>query len=328
MTCKTITGTFLDEITHDIASQNWGEREWTLEFDTMAEAGIDTVILIRYGYRERLGYPSTAVSEHVRTLPVDEDLISLFLCLCEPRNINFFFGIYDSGRFWVRHEWRKEVEINRGVIREAWVRYGGHLAFGGWYLSHETPDMSRRIMDIHAALAEEMRGVSDLPILISPFFEGRIDPSQVSLRLDPSGGRRSVDEHVEQWEEYFSRLGGLIDYCAFQDGTVEMLDLEEYVRASAELALRHGVEPWSNLEAFDRDVPIKFPPIDSRKLLYKLDTVRPYVGKVITFEFSRFLSPNSMWPSARMLYQRYREFVASRKTQGRAQPEPKTERTP
>ena len=188
MIYRTITGTFLEEITHDIASQNWGEKEWTLEFDTMAEAGIDTAILIRAGYRERLAYPSAAVSRHVRTLPVDEDLVHLFLRLCEPRNMRFFFGTYDSGRFWHRHEWRREVEINRGVIREAWDRYGEHAAFGGWYLSHETPDTSKRILEIHASLAEEMREVSGLPILISPFFDGRFDSSHVSVHLDPSGG--------------------------------------------------------------------------------------------------------------------------------------------
>ena len=315
ITYKSITGTFLDEITHDIASQNWGEREWTTEFDTMAEVGIDTVVLIRAGYRERLAYPSVVVPEHVRTLPVYEDLVDLFLRLCEPRNMRFFFGTYDSGRFWHRYEWRREVEVNRGLIREAWARYGGYEAFGGWYLSHETPDTSKRILDIHASLAEEIRGVSDLPILISPFFDGRLD----------FGRRRSVEEHVEQWDEYFSRLGGLIDYCAFQDGTVEMLDLEEYVEASAKLAGSHGVESWSNLEAFDRDVPMKFPPIDSRKLLYKLETVQPYVSKTITFEFSHFMSPNSVWPSARMLYRRYRDFVASRGMRGRTGTATKTE---
>ena len=99
-----------------------------------------------------------------------------------------------------------------------------------------------------------------------------------------------------------------------------MLDLEEYVSASAELARRYAVEPWSNLESFDRDVPMKFPPLDSRKLIYTLETVQPYVNKVITFEFSHFMSPNSMWPSARMLYQRYREFLASERTQGQAEP--------
>jgi hypothetical protein len=36
----------------------------------MVEAGIDTVVLIRARYRERLAYPSAVVSKHVRTLPV------------------------------------------------------------------------------------------------------------------------------------------------------------------------------------------------------------------------------------------------------------------
>ena len=67
------------------------------------------------------------------------------------------------------------------------------------------------------------------------------------------------------------------------------------------------------------------PPIDSRKLIYKLETAQPYVSKIITFEFSHFMSPNSMWPSARMLYRRYREFVASTGTQGPAGNETKSE---
>ena len=46
-----ITGTFLDEISHDIPHQNWGEKEWDLDFRYMKAMGIDTVILIRSGYR-------------------------------------------------------------------------------------------------------------------------------------------------------------------------------------------------------------------------------------------------------------------------------------
>ena len=38
-----ITGTFLDEISHDIPHQNWGEREWDRDFRYMKAIGIDTV---------------------------------------------------------------------------------------------------------------------------------------------------------------------------------------------------------------------------------------------------------------------------------------------
>jgi len=46
-----ITGIFLDEVSHDIPSANWGPAEWAADFDAMAAVGIDTVILIRAGYR-------------------------------------------------------------------------------------------------------------------------------------------------------------------------------------------------------------------------------------------------------------------------------------
>ena len=53
-----ITGTFLDEISHDIPHQNWGAAEWEKDFLYMKAAGIDTVILIRCGYRKFISYPS------------------------------------------------------------------------------------------------------------------------------------------------------------------------------------------------------------------------------------------------------------------------------
>ena len=47
-----ITGTFLDEISHDIPHQNWGEKEWDADFANMKSIGIDTVIMTRSGYRK------------------------------------------------------------------------------------------------------------------------------------------------------------------------------------------------------------------------------------------------------------------------------------
>ncbi len=52
-----ITGAFLDEISHDIPHQNWGEKEWDADFRYMKAIGIDTVIEIRSGYRKFITYP-------------------------------------------------------------------------------------------------------------------------------------------------------------------------------------------------------------------------------------------------------------------------------
>ena len=311
MTYKAITGTFLDEITYDIPSSNWGEGEWATEFETLKRSGIDTVIVIRSGLGVRLACPSEVVSRHVPTLPVYQDLVALFLELAAQSGMRLFLGLYDSNRFWYRNDWQMEVDINKEFIREMLDRYGSSPAFAGWYMPHETADTGFRIIDIHTSLAEEIRKLSSLPILISPYFHGRLDPMHV-VAFGERAFPRTVEEHVRQWSEIFSRLEGLVDYCAFQDGTAEFLKLEELVRATAEIAQRHKIELWSNLETFDRDMPIKFPPIDWRKLVYKLEVVQPYVSKVITFEFSHFLSPNSIWPAARSLYRRYEEFLGSK----------------
>lgn len=42
-----ITGTFLDEITWDIPSQNWGYEMWDKDFAAMKKMGIDSVFMIR-----------------------------------------------------------------------------------------------------------------------------------------------------------------------------------------------------------------------------------------------------------------------------------------
>lgn len=307
MTYHAITGTFLDEITHDIPSQNWGPTEWAREFDTFVEAGIDTVIIIRSGYGERLACPSAAISARRPTLPVYIDLVRLFLDLAAERNIALYFGLYDSGYYWYRNDWTVEVDINRAYLREMFETYGSSPAFRGWYLPHETSDSGLRIIDINTALAKEIRSISDLPILVSPYFHARAD-----MARDTRSGPRTPEEHVRAWAEIFERYAGLINYAAFQDGTADLLALEDITAATAEEARKFGITLWSNIETFDRDMPIKFPPIDWRKLAHKLDTVQPYVDKVITFEFSHFMSPNSMWEPARNLYQRYREHCAMR----------------
>ncbi|MFC4015120.1 DUF4434 domain-containing protein [Nonomuraea purpurea] len=309
MTYLPITGTFIDEITVDIPSQNWGAAEWEREFDTFVEAGLDTVVLIRAGCGERLACPSTAVSDQVRTLPVYVDLVRLFLDLSAARGIKFYLGLYDSNYHWYRHDWKTEVRINRAFITEMWQRYGDSPAFAGWYLPHETTDSSLRILDINTALAEEVKNLTGLPVLISPYYMGRPD---IAGHTEPRTLPRSPEEHGHVWQEIFERYTGLVDHCAFQDATTDPLRLVDYTKATVEAAKGSGIAIWSNAETFDRDMPIRFPPTDWRKLAHRLDAVQPYVEKIITFEFPHFMSPNSMWPSAHGLYRRYRELIEDR----------------
>jgi len=311
MTYLGVTGTFIDEISCDIPSQNWGRREWEREFDSYVEHGLDTVILIRAGMGARLACPSSVIDGHLKTLPVYVDLVQMFLDLAAERQISFFFGLYDSDYYWHRYDWQTEVRINREFIAEMWDRYGQSPAFRGWYMPHETTDSSLRIVDINLRLAEAIRELSDLPILISPYYMGRAD---IAGHRDTRSLPRTAEEHGRVWAEIFQKYSGAITHCAFQDATTDLLQLDAFSQATAEAARGSGITLWSNLETFDRDMPIRFPPTDWRKLAHRLDVVQPYVEKVITFEFAHFMSPHSMWPSARSLFDRYQEFVAGKKS--------------
>ena len=82
-----ITGTFLDEISHDIPHQNWGAKEWEADFRHMKAIGIDTVIVIRSGYRKFITYPSPYLLKQGCYMP-SVDLIDLFLRLAEKYGID------------------------------------------------------------------------------------------------------------------------------------------------------------------------------------------------------------------------------------------------
>ena len=132
-----ITGTFLDEISHDIPHQNWGEKEWDQDFAYMKSIGIDTVIDIRCGYRKFITYPSPYLLKKGCYMP-SVDLIDMFCRLAQKYGMKFYLGLYDSGVYWDTGDMKHEIEDNKFVIDEVWKMYGEKYdSFGGWYLSTE-----------------------------------------------------------------------------------------------------------------------------------------------------------------------------------------------
>lgn len=298
MTEPKITGTFLDEITHDIPAQNWGHKEWLAEFDVMQSIGIDTVIIIRAGYKQSVIFPSKVIHAF---LVNEDDLARLFLEAAAAREMKLFFGIYDSGLYWVNNDWQKEVAINKEFINEVLDRYGHYKSFYGWYLTHEVSHGEKNYIKLATAIGEYCKlQTPDKPTLISPYYHGEKINSHNSI---------TVAEHEKIWGEIFSEISGVVDICAFQDGHVHYDELETWTQATRRIADEAGMKIWSNCESFDRDMPFKFPPIDWRKMKSKLLATYKYVEKIITFEFSHFMSPHSMWPSAGNLFKHYQEFI-------------------
>ena len=305
-----ITGTFLDEISHDIPHQNWGVQEWARDFDYMQSIGIDTVILIRCGYKRWMTFDSPYLKKKEGVYAPSTDLVDMFLTLAEERGMSFFFGLYDSGKYWWKQQdFKTETELNLGLIEEVWKKYGHRKAFKGWYLSQEVSRRSKGAIDLYVRLGQHCKDISNgLPIMISPYIDGTkaILSSESSLTKTDA---TNLKQHESEWNEIFDGIQKVVDIVAFQDGHVDFHELADYLAVNKQLADKYSMQSWSNLESFDRDMPIKFLPIKWEKMWMKLRAAQQAkVDKIITFEFSHFMSPQSAYLQAGHLFNRYKEW--------------------
>jgi len=308
-----ITGTFIDEISHDIPHQNWGRGEWDADFKAMKRIGIGTVVMIRCGYGKWITYPSKILGKSEGCFAPESDLLRMFLELSEKYGMEFYFGTYDSGKYWHSDKPEKEIDLSISVVDEVWKEYGSSPAFKGWYISLECSRNFGNIIDIYAKLGRHCKSASgNLPVLISPWIDGKKSVSAASPELSRKKGI-TLEEHEKEWNEIMGGIKGAVDIVAFQDGHVEYGELSDYLKANKALSEKHALSCWTNIESFDRDMPIKFLPIKWEKLLYKLEAAeKAGIDNGITFEFSHFMSPNSMYQSAGHLYDRYRRWLQMR----------------
>jgi hypothetical protein len=304
-----ITGTFIDEISHDIPHQNWSAKEWEQDFQHMAAMGIDTVIMIRSGYRKFITYPSAyLIRQGCYAPPVD--LVELFLTLVDKYGMNFYFGLYDSGKYWDTGDMQHEIDHNKFVIDEVWKQYGHYKSFKGWYLSMEISRKTKGAIEAFSSLGKQCKAVSNgLPTFISPWIDGKKAVLAASGQITKADVV-SLSEHEKEWNEIFDGIKGAVDAVAFQDGHIDYNELEDFFTVNKKLADKYAMQCWTNAESFDRDMPIKFLPIKFEKLKLKLEAAkRAGYDKAITFEFSHFMSPQSMYTSAHHLYNRYMEYL-------------------
>jgi hypothetical protein len=287
-----ITGTFLDETSHEIPSANWGPEEWARDFAAMKADGIDTVILNRAGFADRATFDSAVLRRRHPHLLVQEDLVGMFLGLAEQKDIGLWFGTYDSGECWSSGRHAEEADISRALADEVWERYGRSRAFRGWYVGQAIDVLDPNQVRACEALTLHLRQLSALPVVVAP-----------ALRASLSKPERA---------KAFSHLAGMCDIVVLREGDDPSRDLPDRISASVELARSHRLVCWSDAESFERGTqsfPIAWP-----KLRFKMEAaVAARVDKLITFEYSHFMSPHSMFSSAHMLHRRYREWLATQK---------------
>lgn len=288
-----ITGTFIDEITYDIPSSNWTKRQWKRDLDNMRKIGIDTLVFIRGGFYGKTIYPSA----HFHTEDND-DFAGFILEEAAKRKMKAYMGLYISTLDWSGGDAQGEIEHNRHFIKEVYERYSGIPSFCGWYIPQEASKNTLNITEVMKGLSYLCKEKDDkMPVLISPYFNTYV-----------TGGDFTVSQHAEEWHGIFSKCREQIDICAFQDGSAPIESMRDYLRATKKLCDEFGMKHWVNTETFERDVRCMYYPIPFDLLRKKLDQHKEYAEKIITFEYSHFLSPQSIYPSARNLNRLYRSY--------------------
>jgi hypothetical protein len=300
-----ITGTFLDEIGHDLPSSNWGPEEWTRDFVAMKADGIDTVVLARGGFRDRAAFDSPVLRKRHPHLIVETDLAGLFVSLAERNDMDLWFGTYDLGESPSATSAQQDIDLEREFADEVWERYGRSSAFRGWYLSQPIDAFDETTMRQCEDVSAHLRQLSALPVMIAPRSHLGGLSGQAPITLN---------EHERKWSGALAHLKGCVDVIAFRDGGVPLAQLSDFLSVNAKLAREQGIESWSNVESLDSELSTRTLPIAWPKLRFKMEAaLAAGATKLITFEYAHFLSPHSMFNSAHTLHKRYREWLATQK---------------
>ena len=290
-----ITGTFIDEITYDIPSSNWTRDIWKKDLDYMQEIGIDTLIFIRGGLEDKSVFPSKVLGTHYA-----DDFAGFIFEEASKRKMDVYFGLYMTNINWNNGDALGEIRINKPFVDEAYQRFGDYPAFKGWYIPQECSWDCLNFKDILKGLSAICKDKTpDKEVMISPFFNSHLLAGKDGF---------SPERHIEEWDRLFDYGGRDIDICAFQDGTAPMNEIDKFYTLTGELCKKYNIRHWVNAETFERDVRCMYYPITFQLLRRRLEHHKNYAEKIITFEFSHFLSPQSIYPSARNLNTLYKEF--------------------
>lgn len=294
-----ITGTFIDDITYDIPSSNWTMEEWEKDLDYMQSVGIDTLVFIRGGFEGKTIFPS----EHFMYFK-KYDFLGFILKEAETRRMKVFIGLYISNLTWNEGDATEELRQNRIFVDEVLKKYSVYSSFYGWYIPHEASHNVYNVGRVIKNLAALVKDRSpEKKTLVSPFFRSSVVSDK------PFSPERFLDE----WNYLYDSFDKDLDICAFQDGTAPINEFKEYLDCAKTLCDKHNITLWSNTEGFERDPRFVYYPIPFELMQTKLEMTKPFVEKTIMFEFSHFLSPQSIYPSARNLFNLYKQYYGNEK---------------
>ena len=157
-------------------------------------------------------------------------------------------------------------------------------------------------------ISQRIHARSNLPVMVSPYF----------------GQTPKPQEYAKWWDEVV--LPAIhVDIVALQDGVgthrTSIGESRQVFEAMAPVMKRHQVAFWANNESFDQThgwpvnkQPWAAKPVDFKTFLQQVRSTSSFVEKIVTFEFTHYMSP--LVPGASQdLYHAYQRYLQDAKTQ-------------
>jgi hypothetical protein len=292
-----LTGSFIQPFGESSAAY------WQQTLADMKALGMDTVVVqfSRYGDQDL-----TANTEHILTAADQLDMTVMVGTMLDEH------GDGPLGSWYLRQymPWQlkkdgQEVAAYTGALVE---KLKHHPSLGGIYIPYEVnaTASAKAIGDFYGAIAKAAKEAKpDLAVMLSPY-----------TNLIPGlAASRSPEALTAWWDTVLSRAG--IDILAWQDGvggTEKQLDrVERDLGAIAKATEKHGVELWANLETFHRTTKwhqgFSAGPPSMDTVKRQIEAARPYVTKLINFDFNDYMSPQK-GEAERAFYADYQRYLA------------------
>gem|GEM_PF-569512 len=231
----------------------------------------------------------------------------------EELGMQVFLGLGLDPTFWQgQFDPRASADENIALMLRLEALYGSSPALAGWYLPEEIDDRRFVAPDVHEAAIAYLEAMvraaherTGRPVMVAPYFG-----------MNPNG-----PAYAAWWDTTLQRAP--IDIIALQDGVgTRRTTTEEGIpvfAALAEVAARHGVALWSDLEVFEQ---IHGWPVDTgswqarpatiEQVLHQLQLEAPYVEKFVIFDFTHYMSPR-LGGAAEELYRGYQAYLEGRR---------------
>ncbi|GIP38998.1 twin-arginine translocation pathway signal protein [Paenibacillus sp. J31TS4] len=278
MKLQRISGTWFDFYhcnpyegdTWNATTQQFTAEDWELKLGEMAEAGMDTLVLLHVALHGQAFYPSEVIPHRWNT--VCPDPLEAVLAAADKHGQTIYVGLgfFTTPIMGSLSTTGDRSSLRFDIARELAARYGHHRSFGGWYFPVEAAIFTY-FPDHYVTYANELadfcRKVGAPKVLIAPY------------------GTRSINGDGR----FVAQLRSLeVDYIAYQDEIgVDRTTFEQVEATFERLREAHdrANKPlWADIEVFRFQGRVLYPGAFDR-IQRQLEIVSPYVDKVLCYQY-------------------------------------------